>query len=318
MTPSTPAVEAQQPDHGERKDGDDYLYLTGRPSLKDFLGSVRARAVNPPDAGTLIDEWRAAAEEVRRLEASEAGCADDPVIGEMGLDYEPLLVEFLKDPLVRYGFEKVPTDVAFVELDRLIMFQQHIDLTHVQYLDEQLAPTLSPEDIFRLCLRHDRPTPAVKWSSTHRDQYVFVSPSNDLRFLGAMQLQAHHIVDYPPPGDLAGVLGIAIGFGRNFLSAIYTEQRLLLLNGTHRAFTLRRRGITHAPCIIQHVSSRDELALLAPQEVNEHPDRFLKQPRPMMLKDFFNPRLRREMKVHRRLRQITVKFEVVDADIPAF
>ena len=112
MTPSTPAVDAQQPDHGERKDGDDYLYLTGCPSLKDFLGFVRARAVNPPDAGTLIDEWRAAAEEVRRLEASEAGCADDPVIGEMGLDYEPLLVVFLKDPLVRYGFETVPTDVA--------------------------------------------------------------------------------------------------------------------------------------------------------------------------------------------------------------
>jgi hypothetical protein len=37
----------------------------------------------------------------------------------------------------------------------------------------------------------------------------------------------------------------------------------------------------------------------------------------MMLKDYFDPRLHKVMPVHRRIRQITVKFQVDEAFIPA-
>ena len=36
-----------------------------------------------------------------------------------------------------------------------------------------------------------------------------------------------------------------------------------------------------------------------------------------MLKDYFNPRLRKVVPVHRRLRQVTVKFEVNEVYVPA-
>jgi len=36
-----------------------------------------------------------------------------------------------------------------------------------------------------------------------------------------------------------------------------------------------------------------------------------------MLRDYFNPRLRKVMPVHRQLRQITVKFEVEESFAPA-
>ena len=76
-------------------------------------------------------------------------------------------------------------------------------------------------------------------------------------------------------------------------------------------------GITHAPCIVQHVSTRDELGLVAPNEVRRSPDHFLKHPRPMMLKDYFNPLLHKVMKTHRRLHQVTVRFEVDESFVPA-
>src|SRR5438093_119036 len=187
----------------------------------------------------------------------------------------------------------------------------------VEQLKRKLGPSPSEEEIFRACLPSAPSLPPVKWTRTHRDTFVFVSPSDDMRFLGAMQMEAENIKDYPPPGNLAGVVGLAVGFGSNFLNAIYTEKRLILNNGSHRAYALRDLGVTRVPCIVQHISSRDELSVLACTAVTDAPNFFLQDPRPMMLKDYFDPRLRKVMSVYRRLRQVTVKFDVDVTFAPA-
>jgi hypothetical protein len=299
---------------------DESLYLIGRPTLKQFLRFMRHQAVDPPEAGDLTAEWNAAHAYAKTLEKEEAGAADNPPLETLQVtpEHEPLLVECLKDPLVRGGFNTVPTEIAYVDLDRLVVYQHHIDLTYVELLSRQLGAPLDAERIFRACLLHDHPRPPIKWARLHRDSYVFVSPSNDLRFLGTMKLKRGNIRNYDPPGDLAAVLGLAVGFGSNFMNAIYAEGRLILNNGSHRAYALRQLGITRAPCIVQHVSSREELDMVAADEVMERPDYYLKHPRPSMLKDYFNPKLRRITPVHRRNRQIVVKFSVDEGYVPAF
>jgi hypothetical protein len=307
------------PKSGPEETPGENLYLTGRPTLRRFLRFVRSNAVNPADEGTLTDEWHAANEVARTLEKEEAGAADNPPITKLDVDkYEPLLTEFLKDPLVRNNFNTVPTEVAFIELDRLVVYQHHIDLAYVRLLERELGPTPSEEQIFRTSLLHDHPRPPVKWARTHWNSYVFMSPSNDVRFLGTMKLKAENIKDYPPPGDLAGVVGLAFGFGSNFLNAVYTENRLILNNGSHRAYALRKIGVTHVPCIIQHVTSLAKLDVVAGSEIMDNLDYFLKSPRPSMLRDYFNPKLHKVMPVHRKYRQLTVKFEIDDMNVPAF
>ena len=301
----------------KESDAGENLYLIGRPKLREFLSYVASHALNPAGRGTLTEEWNAANAVVRDLEKEEAGLADDPPMSSLGPEYEPLLMEFLKDPLVRYGFNTVPTDVAMVELDRLVVYQKHIDLTFARRLEAELGPAPGREQIFRTCLPYDHPQPPVQWSQPRQDTFVFVSASNDLRFLGPMRLQAGHIVRYPPPGDLVGVAGIAVGFGTNFLNAVYAERRLVLNNGSHRAYALRKLGVTHAPCIVQHVGSRDELDVVGTRVVRRDPDLYLKHPRPSMLKDYFDRRLYKVMSVRRRLRQVTVRFEVKESSVPA-
>ena len=115
-----------------------------------------------------------------------------------------------------------------------------------------------------------------------------------------------------------GVIGLAVGFGCNFLNAIHAEGRLILNNGSHRAYALREMGFTHVPCIVQHVSTRDELDVVAASAIRRDPDHFLKGRRPSMLRDYFNPKLRKVSPVHRKLKQVTVKFSVSETDIPAF
>ena len=297
---------------------DENLYLIGRPTLKQFLRYVRNHAVHPPDEGLLTDEWETAKTFARSLETTEAGAADNAPIHKLGSQYEPLLIEFLKDPVVQRSFNTVPTEVAIVELDRMVVYQKHIDLTFVRQLERKLGPSPTEEQIFRTCLPYDHPHPPVKWSRMRRNSYVFMSPSNDLRFLGAIRLKPADIMRSCSSGNLVGIVGLAVGFGSNFMNAIYAENRLVLNNGSHRAYTLRKMGITHVPCIIQHLGSWDQLDVIASTEVAENPDFFLKNARPSMLKDYFNPKLRQVMPVHRRLQQITVKFEVEENSVPAF
>ena len=291
------------------------LYLIGRPTLKQFLRFVKDNAIHPASSGDLVEEWQAANRVVRALEKEETGLADNPLIEPVDPG-EQLLLEFLKEPLVKHSFNTVPTQVAYVELDRLVVYQHHIDLTYTRLLERELGPSPTEEQIFRTALLHDHPQTDVKWARVQGNRFVFMSRSNDLRFLSAMKLHAQNIVDYPHPGDLAGVVGLAVGFGSNFLNAIYAENRLILNNGSHRAYALRKLGVTHVPCIIQHASSRDKLDVLAASEVMDRPDYYLKHPRPSMLKDYFNPKLYKVFPVRRQLKQVMVKFEVDDAYVP--
>jgi hypothetical protein len=293
------------------------LYLNGRPTLKHFLHfATKARDSDPE--GTLVDEWHAASEVVRTLEKEESGAADNPEMLPLGPEYEPLLIEFLKDPIQRASFNTVPTDIALVELDKLVVYQKHIDLTFSSQLEKDLGPEPELDRVFRTCLPYDHPKPPVKWSRLDSESYVFVSPSNDLRFLGATPLTDEQLQDCGSLGDVVSVLGLAIGFGSNFMNAVYADGRLILNNGSHRAYTLRKLGLTHAPCIVQHVPSRAVLEVVASREVRTDVDLYLTNRRPPMLRDYFDPRLHKIFSFQPRLQQIAVRFEVSETSVPAF
>jgi hypothetical protein len=293
------------------------VYLTGRPTLKRFLRHVRHHALHPPSEGTLVDEWEAARSVLRQREKDEAGIADNPSITKLGPEYEPLLIELLKDPLIRNGFNTVPTEIAMVDLDQMVVYQKHIDLTFTHDLAREIPAAPTDAELFRICLPYDHKHPPVQWSSVESDKFVFVSPSNDLRFLGVMPLETEHITNYAPPGSLVGVVGIAVGFGSNFMNAVYAENRLILRNGSHRAYTLYQRGIRRVPCIVQHVRTRDELELVSSSEIERQPDLYLRNPRPPMLKDYHDPLLHKRMPIQRRVQQVTVSFRVETAEVPA-
>lgn len=319
IRPSVPMAEPGKAGPGPREstaDIEETLYLLGRPTLKQYLRFVRNNAVDIPDRGRLTDEWNAAHDAITVLGQDEAGAADNPPITRLGPAYDSLLIDLLKDPLIQNGFNTVPTEIALIDLGRVVVYQKHIDLTFAAKLREKLGPTPSREQIFRACLPYNHPQPPVKWSRMHRNSFVFVSPSNDMRYLGAMELRRDHIRGYAPPGDLVGIIGLAVGFGSNFLNAFYSDNRIVLHNGSHRAYTLWGMGITHVPCIIQHVSNKHELQAVAASEILEDPSYYLKHPRPPMLKDYFNPNLFKIVKTHRRTRQVTVKFEIDEGFIP--
>jgi hypothetical protein len=302
---------------------DEYLYVMGRTPVDIFLSFMRTQAADIPGEGhlkdprVLVGEWRAASNHIDQLEKAEAGWADDATIGPLDPSLEPLREQVLEDPLFHHAFHLLPTEIGVVELDRLVIFQRHINLGFVRQLEERLGPAPSDAAVFTFCLPFDHPQPPMRWLRTRSDLVVFVSPSNDMRFLDSVVLRPEEITGYPPSGAVSGILGLVVGFGSNFLNAIHAENRLILNNGSHRAFALRAAGVTQAPCIIQHVSSRQEFNVVASSELKRDPDLYLTGPRPPVFKDYFDPKLRKVVPVVRKLRQVRVRFEVEETDIPA-
>ena len=183
-TPDTIEVESSALDATDQHSVDEYVYLLGRPPLKQFLDFVADQVVDGRslDRRALIEEWTSANNYLRLLEENEEGWADNPKIGAIGPHLEHLRDEFLKDPLLEHSFRSVPFEVGIVELDRLVVYQKHINLEFVRTAKKKLGDAPGDEDVFRTCLPSDRARPAAKLMRTRNDTYQFVSLSNDLRF----------------------------------------------------------------------------------------------------------------------------------------
>jgi hypothetical protein len=298
---------------------DQHVFLIGRPPISEFLSYVRNLAVNARtrDEGELMEEWRVANDRVRELETAEAGIADDPPVQLLPEAMRPLADAVLADPQFKQAFRLVRHEIVMVELDRMVVFQKHINLMHVDAIRKRLPEReLTPEELFDLCIPLDVPTVPVRIAKTAPNSFTFVSPSRDFRYVEPVLLDPSQVSGYDRMGPVTAILGIVVGYGSNYLNAIHAEGRLVLTNGSHRAYALREHGITHVPCIVQDVTRAEELEMVGADEVRHHPDRYLQTPRPPMLKDYFDDRLRKILHVARKHRMITLTFGVDVSDIP--
>jgi len=298
-----------------------HLILKGRPPLGEFIGFVSGQAIDAPgrgvDYGALTEEWRLANDRICELEQMEAGWADSPPINNLTAEFDELVTDVLQDPIFRRSFAFVPSEIKMIELDRLVVFQKYINLNYVRQLRRAIGSAPTAEAIFRLCLPADHPHPEVQYLQVAPNIYVFSSHSNDFRFLEARLFDPAQILNHEPLGPAFAVMGLVMGFGSNYLNAIQAEGRLILGNGSHRAFALREAGITHVPAVVQKVSRREELTLVTNPEVQNRTDAYLTAPRPPLLKDYFDPALRKIINVRKRLRQIKISFGVEPIDVPA-
>ncbi|SMO86030.1 hypothetical protein [Paracoccus laeviglucosivorans] len=294
----------------------DELWLLGQPPLSDYLAVVTRDTVGTaPRRADIIAEWRKANDHLGDLEKREAGLADRIRCRKLPKDVRPLAQELRQQDIFRDTFDRVETSIEMVELDRIVASQRHVTLPFVQSLAARLDPAMSGGDLFRFCQPLERRDAAVECRKVGRDRYAFVSDSNDLRYHETMLLRADQVSGLHKTGPVAGVVGIIVGHGSNFLSGIRWGKRIVLHNGYHRATALRMAGFTHAPIIVQTVSRRDELDTVAASAVVDDPAFYFRANRPPMLKDFFDERLSVVLPVRRKRKMIEVSYTITEIDI---
>jgi hypothetical protein len=298
---------------------DDHIFLNGRPPLTEYLGFVTSITVAGADAdrAALAQGWRVANDHVRQLESSEAGAADDATVASVPESLIPLAEAALQNPALQQSFALTPVSIGMVELDRLVVYQKAINLGQIVRIKERVGESPSDEDIFAICFPVDRSLDPEIGAQPGGNGWTFVSPSNDFRFLGAKLLPPGAVQGFEIGGAPVAMMVMAVGYSINVLAVAKVEGRLILTNGSHRAFALRDAGVTHVPCLIQDISRRDELEIIGVPELDTHPDAYLTAPRPPMLKDYFDPALRILASVPRKDRHVQVAVTPNAADLPA-
>jgi hypothetical protein len=294
------------------------VFLAGRPPMGEFIGFVTSQMVDGHDADVrvLSNQWRSANDHVKELEAREAGIADRAQVQDIPADLQGLVSKVNSDPVYLRSFEMVPTRLGMIELDTLVVYQKRINLDFVDSIKRALGLQPSSEDVFKTCLPFDHPMPPLRVARVAQNAFAFVSPSNDIRVVDAALLKPDQISNFKAHGILAGAVGLLVGFSVNYMQVIHVDGRLILGNGSHRAYALRDLGVTSVPAVVQEVTRRDELDVLGIQDVSSNPDRYLKEPRPPLLKDYFDDRLRIVVPVPRQDRQVKIAFGVEMLDVP--
>lgn len=298
----------------------DEIHLLGVPPLAGYVDHVARRTIagDRNDEAVLIDQWRAAAAHYQRLEQSEAGEADrvqiEPIPASMSARIDALVAE----PGFSEGFGELPIAFGMVELDRLVVYQQHVSLSHAARFDAVLTEASSAEQaVFGICLPEPAHLPPIRFSKSGRGRFVFQSDVSDLRSFGARFLAAGSHSVMTPNGPAPAGIAIPVGFGVRHLNVVRLGQRMVLNNGYHRAYALRAAGITHAPCIVQAIAHPEELAFAGGSSLIANYDELFKSPRPPLFKDFFNPELTVHLRLPATRKQVQVTITIETLRVPA-
>jgi hypothetical protein len=302
------------PEHATARE----VWLLGQPHLSEYLDFVKNTVVNGKAANpaTLTEEWRQANAYYQELEDTEHGIADHAERRELDPGLWALASEVMADPFFRQTFDTVPATIEVVELDRLVVFQKCVTWNFVARVKERIGPDPDPEALFRFCLPMGERVNPVTIRRTGSRRYVFRSDSMDLRYHGTTLFEPEQIRNHETFGPMAGVVGMVVGFGANYLNVIRVDDRLLLHDGYHRACALRELGITHAPAVVQKVTCTDELEVMAKNVIARDPDFYFRSARPPLLKDFFDPKIRRTHQTPKIVKVIEVMVEVRDFIVP--
>jgi hypothetical protein len=302
-------------------DGDGFdptLVVRGLFPLPKFVRFVRERC--PPrsfDEAALMMEWREARAAALRIIDDEAGLADSNDVRELSEEMKPLAEQVLRRPSMHRLLSLVPRRWCMVEIDRLVVFQESINLRHIEQLRTSLASVPNAQDVMDLAsCSGARSYPAVR-SLQSDGGYVFSSESNDLRFLDVVTVEPAAIQNYDPFGSASHAIVIYLGFSDNLISATRAGKRIVLTNGSHRAYVLRELGFSHVPCLLTDASDGDAADFLLPVDVKQDRQFYLHAPRPPLFKDYFDSRLTRVVPVVRKNYVLQAKLDLQRTTVPA-
>jgi hypothetical protein len=302
----------------QKTTGEQHVYLMNRVNLDDYLDYMTTWPIGAADMDReqLAKEFHTASETMRRLRRLEAGWADKVSVQPLPPFLEPLAQEVHNDSYFRRAFTDAPVTIGMVDLERVVASQLVVNMSLVRRLMDQLGEKPTADDVFRFCLPYDHPMIDVRAGRIADHEFAFVSESCDLRFLDAVILRPEQVSELPTSGPVAGIIGLLVGYGANYLSAVSFNNRLILINGNHRACTLLALGITNAPIVVQKIPDEEHIDGMVPSAVRRDHDFYLKNPRPPVLKDYFNETLVKSVLLAQSSREIRVHYSHESRDIP--
>ena len=309
-SPVKPGAKASLPKLVDKPN--EALCLLGVTRLADFITFVRERTVGgrERDKGELADMWRQAAKAFEILQTTEAGIADAPLVKPLSGALQSHVKKLAKLAHFQRTFSAVPVAFGMVELDKLVVYQQHISSSTVSKMTDTLIAPLPDTALADLCLPLTPSDAGFRVALEEDGRFIFISDSHDARFQGAQLVKPSDVKGLKVNGHSQAVVALSVGFTTNVLNVVRYGSRMVLNNGYHRAFALRQMGVTHAPCLIQVCAHWEDVGLVGSSELMDNGPVYFSATRPPLLKDYANPELMKIFPAKRLKKEIRLTYEV--------
>ena len=291
------------------------LFLLGFPPMEEAIGFLTTKIQPRMDLREAAESWRRANDRIQETLQDDVGACDRVEVEELPAELRDRAAPLESSELFKKSFSVVPARIMMVELAPLAIFQKTINLNHVDQLDSAFLPDMTPTQLFDACLAaRDQPDVATAWQSQNVIQLS--SPSSDLRFLEAMALGDDLVAKLALGGRAVTAIALVMGFGSNLINAVRVNNRLVLNNGSHRAYALLKLGYTKVPCVVQQVTRQEELPLVLGQLPQQWLPQLLASPRPPMLRDLLNDDLTTVISMPAQKRVVTLQWATQAIDSP--
>ena len=294
-----------------------YLYAFATQS--EVTHYIRTQAV--PDESARLNEflerWGELQPRVQQLIQTELGIADAIEISALPDGHEAQVEQYMADKLFKRTFSAFPICIALVEINKLVAAQRTANLEYVDRLKASFPETLDTSALLEICVAPTRPMDPIQHLELGPNAHAFSSPNADIRFLGSFvkDLTNEDLEAAVQGGIPAAAVISFVGYGGASVNVIRAGNRVVLNNGFHRVFALRDRGVTHIPVVIQFSNNP---ALDFPPQVAGLPKEYLLgMPRPVIMKDFFEPDFAITLRVRKRIKLVTLSTSVGQHDVPA-
>jgi len=292
------------------------LVLVGAISNSQLTTMVQTRCI-PEELEKLekiTEIWQNATKYFRKIETDEAGIADNNI--PFDLDLTPKIKEIQGSVQFKNSFTTYPYEFKMVEIDKLIALQRSISETHVDRLSDKISNNPSLDELIDFCLSTQQNIPTPQSYLAKSNVYNLTSPSTDFRFLGGYQkngFSANDVESFTVGGVPVGAIVLLYGYGAGTINVLSANNRLFLNNGFHRAYALRKKGITRMPAIVQNIGNPE---LEMPANIQGLSKKYLlEHPRPVLVKDFLDDKLTIRLQMKKTVRSLDIKWSVDKRDI---
>ena len=294
------------------------IHLYGAVSQPEIINFLRTQCEfnDPSELAEIVHSWSKAAAEFSKLPADQSDLPEAVSVEEIPHEFASLVDKVAQSALFRNSFSLLPYSFKVIDLDHLVAPQRYVNLSYIEKLAESFPVEMGMDYLIDYCLRGGSPPSAPSELQLGPNVYSYKSGSTDFRFLGGYpkRLTDDDLEYALGGGQPVAALLLFVGYGSPAVNVFQVGKRLILNNGFHRLFALRRSGVLKAPVVVQQITN---WSLELPAQITGIPTTYLvTTPRPSLLKDFFSPSISRELPMKSRDRSVQIQWNVNQVDLP--
>ncbi len=294
------------------------LFPFGVATQQEVIGIIRSQCIDDDvrELDNIMTNWREASKHFQEIVQNERGIPESIIVKDIGPELSQALNAVASEFLFKQSFSLIPIEFKLVEIGKMVAPQRLVNIDYVEELKKRIPADPKLTDLVEFCLRPKHEPPQPRQLQLAANVMGFSSPSSDFRFIGGYpkQLSDEDIKTALGGGLPSSAILLLVGYGSPTCNVFSIGRRIIVNNGFHRMYALGALGIEYAPVVVQKVTNHE---LEVPDAIAGLPkDYLINNPRPVLMKDFFDSKLVRVIHKKPRMRNVQLVWNVQQTDVP--